>query len=167
MPTPGTKTKESIRRDKIEETEKLMKTTEEIIKTSNADMKKTMQDILAIHKKNMADYKDPNSQTINMLWEQELFVRESDKKYFEENQKRWEKEYPANYKEIIKVRLQRYLELAATVDFTAELVEKDNKKKFVKPAYEAKNYEWKMVYRAGKEVYDVAKLFAEQWLKEL
>jgi hypothetical protein len=167
MSTPSTKTKESIRKDKIEETEKLMKTTEEIIKTSNADMKKTMQDILAMHKKNLADYKDLNSQTINMLWEQELFVRESDKKNFEENLQRWETEYPVNYKEIVKARLQKYLELAATVDFSAELVEKYNKKLFVKSAYEAKNYEWKMVYRAGKEVYDVAKVFAEQWLKEL
>lgn len=167
MSTPGNKTKESIRKDKIEETEKLMKTTEEIIKTSNADMKKTMQDILAMHKKNLVDYKDPNSQTINMLWDQELFVRESDKKHFEENLQRWEKEYPVNYKEIVKARLQKYLELAATVDFGADLTERYNKKVFVKPAYESKNYEWKMIYRAGKEVYDVAKLFAEQWVKEL
>ena len=167
MSTPNNKTKESIRKDKIEETEKLIKTTEEIIKSSNADMKKTMQDILTMHKKNLADYKDPNSQMINMLWEQELFVRESDKKHFEESQKRYETEFPANYKEIIKERLKRYLDLAATVDFSAELTERYNKKVFVKQAYEAKNYEWKMIYRAGKEVYDVAKVFAEQWLKEL
>lgn len=167
LSTPSNKTKESIRKDKIEETEKLMKTTEEIIRTSNADMKKTMQDILTMHKKNLEDYKDPNSQTINMLWEQELFIRESDKKHFEENQKRYETEYPANYRDIVKVRLKRYLELAATVDFSAELVEKDGRKRFVKSSYEAKNYEWKTVYRAGKEVYDVAKVFAEQWLKEL
>jgi hypothetical protein len=57
--------------------------------------------------------------------------------------------------------------VAGTVDFNAELVEKDRKKKFVNRAYEGKNYEWKMIFRAGKDVYDVAKVFAEQWLKEL
>lgn len=167
LPTPNSKTKEGIRKDKIDETKELMKKTEEIIKTTTPEMKKTMQDILTMHKKNLADYQDSNSQMINMLWEQELFSRESDKKHYEENLKNWESNYPADFKSLVKARLQRYLTVAATVDFNAELVEKYNKKRFVNQAYEGKNYEWKMIFRAGKEVYDVAKVFAEQWLKEL
>jgi hypothetical protein len=168
VPVPNSKTKESIRKDKIEETKKLMKTTEEIIKTSKDDMKKTMQNILDMHKKNLADYQDPNSKFIDMLWKQELSTRESDMKHYEENLKRWETNYPANHKEVVKMRLQRYLTVAATVDFGAELVTgTDKKKRFVNRTYESKNYEWKMIYRAGKEVYDVAKVFAENWQKEL
>jgi hypothetical protein len=167
LPTPNSKTKESIRKDKIEETQKLMKKTEEILKTSEGDMKKTMQEVLAIHKQNLADYQDPNSKMINMMWDQELFRRDADKKHYEENLKRWETNYPADYKVLVKVRLERYLKVAGTVDFNAELVEKDRKKKFVNQAYEGKNYEWKMIFRAGRDVYDVAKIFAEQWLKEL
>jgi hypothetical protein len=167
VPVPNSKTKESIRKDKIEEVQKLMKKTEEIITKSEGEMKKTMQDILVMHKKNLADYQSPNSQMINMLWDQELFTRESDKKHYEENLKRWELNYPADYKQLVKTRLQRYLELAATVDFSAELVEKYGKKKFVNQKYEGKNYEWKMIFRAGGDVYEIAKPFAEQWLKEL
>lgn len=77
------------------------------------------------------------------------------------------KRLPENFNDIIKIRLQKYLSLAATVDFNAQLLQKNDKVYFVDRNYEAKNYEWKMIFRAGKEVYDVAKPFAEQWMSEL
>jgi hypothetical protein len=165
--TPRSVTKESIRKDKIEETKKLMKKTEEIIKTADGEMKKTMQGVLDIHKTNMKDYEDPNSKMINMLWQNELNDREKDKARFRDNMKNWETNFPVDYKVIIKSRLQKYLELAETVDFSAELVEKYGKKRFVNPKYEGKNDDWKMIYRAGKDVYEVTRTFAQNWLKEL
>ncbi|MEI9945940.1 MAG: hypothetical protein WDN26_17180 [Chitinophagaceae bacterium] len=86
---------------------------------------------------------------------------------YNENMKYWEKNYPADYKDLIKARLQKYLTLAATVDFSAELTEKNGKKYFVKQEYERKNADWKMIYRAGKDVYETSKAFAESWMKEL
>jgi hypothetical protein len=159
--------KEQIRKWKIEDTEKNIKRTEEIIKKSDADMKKTMQTVLDMHNKNLKDYKDPNSKTIEMLYQNEVRNEESDIKRHKENLKNWEINFPADHREIIRSRLQKYLNLANTVDFTAELTEKNKKKVFVNKAYEGKNSDWKMIFRAGKEVYDVAKPFAEQWLKEL
>jgi hypothetical protein len=126
-----------------------------------------MENILDMHKKSLKDYQDPNSKMIDALWQDELAVRESDVKRYKENLKNWEVNYPADYKQLIRSRLERYLEIAATVDFSAELVEKDKKKRFVDPKYEGKNYEWKMIFRAGKDVYEVAKTFSEQWVKEL
>ena len=64
-------------------------------------------------------------------------------------------------------RLQKFVDLAKTVDFNAELKTIDGKKKFVNTAYEYKSYEWKQIYRAGKDVIEPAVTFAEQWIKEL
>ena len=66
-----------------------------------------------------------------------------------------------------KKRLQHFVDLAKTVDFKAELKEVHGKKKFVNPTYEGKSYEWKQVFRAGKEVIVPAVSFSEQWIKEL
>ena len=67
----------------------------------------------------------------------------------------------------IKERLNHFLELAATVDFNAELKQVGKMRKFVNPQYEGKAYDWKQIFRAGKEVIEPARQVAEQWLKEL
>jgi hypothetical protein len=63
--------------------------------------------------------------------------------------------------------LQKFIDLASTVDFSAELKLVNGKKKFVNPLYEAKAYDWKQVFRAGKDVIEPAMTFAQQWIKEL
>lgn len=77
----------------------------------------------------------------------------------------WEKTYPADPAIVIKRRLQEYLQLAATVDFTAKLTGSGKKQTFINPAYEKKNLKWKAIYRAGKEVNDVVTAFVKEWLK--
>ena len=166
-PTRVAKSKEAIRKEKIDETNDLIKKTEEIIKTSTGNMKEAMQEVLDMHKKNLADYKDPNSQMIDIFYQQELAAAGSAEDDYKESMKRWQENYPEDYKQLIKTRLTKYLSIAATVDFNAALTERNGKKKFVKPEYEAKNADWKMIFRAGEEVYRVVKPFAEQWIKEL
>ena len=43
----------------------------------------------------------------------------------------------------------------------------NGKKKFVNPTYEGKSYNWKQIYRAGREVIEPAISFAEQWIREI
>jgi hypothetical protein len=160
-------TKEDIRKDKIEETRKSIKETEETMKSANADLKKIIEGVLEMHKANLKEYQDPNSAMIDLFFQGDEYERQSNQKRYKEDMANWEKNYPADYKQMIRTRLERYLSLASTVDFNAELVDRAGKKKFVNPAYEAKNYEWKMIYRAGKEVGGVTIAFAKQWLKEL
>ena len=74
-----------------------------------------------------------------------------------------EKRYPSDAKELIKQRLNEFLEVSATVDFDAQL----NGSMFANPTYEAKSQQWKMCYRAGKEVVAVAREEAQAWLKEM
>jgi hypothetical protein len=66
---------------------------------------------------------------------------------------------------LVKQRLQDFLEISASVEFDEELNTGD--RKFANPEYERKNDQWKMCYRAGKEVVHAAREFAEKWLAEL
>lgn len=160
------RTKEEIRKEEIAKLEKSVKESEGIMKTST-EMAKIMKPVVEMNKKSIEEYKKPDNQTIAYMYKDELDRAERDKQYYQESMVRWEKEFPVDYRQLIAARLQKYLDLAATVDFNAELKQAGNKKKFVNPAYEGKAYDWKQIYRAGKEVYSVAKPFAEQWIKEL
>lgn len=166
-PSATVKSKEEIRKEKISETEKSIKSMEESMKTMSADMQKIMQGGVDMQKNMLKEYKDPNSQMIDLFYQGEVMNHQSDLSRYKEDMTKWEMNYPTDHRQIIRARLQKYLTLAATVDFSAELYDKNGKKYFVKHEYEIKNDEWKMIYRAGKEVYDVTKAFAENWLKEL
>lgn len=82
------------------------------------------------------------------------------------NATRWNKLYPEDPRVMIKARLNEYLQLLPTVDFNAQVKTVGSKKKFVNPAYEQKSLRWKAIYRAGKDVNDVAAKFAKEWLQE-
>lgn len=159
------RTRAAISKDEVAETMEQIKKTEEIMK--KPDMKKIMEPTYDMMKKNLVELKDTNSKMINNLWMGEQRDYEQSVRSYKERFANWEKNYPESINDMIKARLQKYLELAKTVDFTAELKQVGKKQKFVNPTYEGKSYDWKMVFRAGKEVYDVTKPFAEQWIKEL
>ena len=166
MPTEKLLTKEEVRAEKLAEAEKSLKKSEETAKVS-ADMAKIMKPTIDMLKKQLVDYKDPNNKHIEMYHQSEKYEYEKRIKSYEERLAKWTKEFPADYKVKVRERLQRFLDLSATVDFNAELKQVGNKKKFVNPEYEGKAYDWKQIYRAGKEVIEPARKFAEQWLSEL
>ncbi|MBD0850097.1 hypothetical protein [Maribacter arenosus] len=93
-------------------------------------------------------------------------IMEASKKPFP-NKELWEQTYPENPEVLVKKRLQEYLALVNTVDFSAKLTAPDNYKiqKFENPNYERKSPQWKACYRAGKDVNDVFTSFANEWLK--
>ena len=159
------RTREDIRKEKIAETEKSIAKTLEIMKQK--DMAKIMQPTLDILKKTLEDYKQPDNKYIESFYQYEIRENEDRKRSYQERLARWEKDFPADFNVKVKERLQKFLALSATVDFNAELKQVGNKKKFVNPAYESKSYDWKQIYRAGKDVIEPARMFAEKWLSEL
>jgi hypothetical protein len=161
------KTKDEIRKEKIEETEKSIKETETNMKTMKPEIVKALQPMVELLKNNLKDYKDPNSKMIDLFYQSEVMNKENSERSYEESMKQWEEQYPADYRQLIKQRLQKFIDLASTVDFSAELKLVNGKKKFVNPTYEAKAYDWKQVFRAGKEVIEPAMSFAQQWIKEI
>ncbi|ULQ56063.1 hypothetical protein KJS94_15550 [Flavihumibacter rivuli] len=70
---------------------------------------------------------------------------------------------PEDPKQMVKKRLEKFMEVSATVDFDAAL----NGSRFADPRYEAKPKEWKMCFRAGKEVVAAAREEVAKWLQEL
>jgi hypothetical protein len=74
-----------------------------------------------------------------------------------------EKRYPSDANQMIKQRLEEFMNLSASVDFEAQL----NGSMFANPVYEAKSNQWKMCFRAGRQVVEAAREEAQVWLKEL
>jgi len=93
--------------------------------------------------------------------------RAGDLQNYEEQLATWREEYPADPKELVKQRLEQFLEVTEGVDFEAKLVKNGSKMRFANEEYEDKSSEWKLAYRAGKPATDAARTFAKTWLGEL
>lgn len=161
------RTKAEIQKDEISKMEKSLKDSEKNMKDFNAEMKKNMEPVLEMFRKTLKEYQDPNHQYFESLLQYEKFQKEADAKGYTENVLKWQHNYPADFKPIIKERLTKFLDITKDVDFDAALKTEYNKKKFVNAAYERKPMEWKQAFRAGKEVTEYARAFAGKWLAEL
>jgi len=161
------RTKEQVQKEEIARTEKMIKETEESVKKMPADMQKAMKPALDQGQKQLKDYQNPNHKLWAALAEND--VRENERKttQYKKDIERWENQFPVDSKEIVKLRLQKFLDVTADVDYNAELKERYNKKVFVNPDYERKPQEWKMAFRSGKEVTETARAFVQKWMTEL
>ncbi|MDB5251554.1 MAG: hypothetical protein JWP27_723 [Flaviaesturariibacter sp.] len=166
VPHPA-KTKEDIRKERIAEMEKAIRETEANMAKMTPEVIKAMAPLLATFKSNLADYKKPESAMIEMFYQSELMGEEARQREAEQRLEKWEADYPADVRTLLKTRLQAFIEKAASVDFSAALKESGGKLRFVDPRYEAQSAEWKMIFRAGPEVIRPAVAFAKAWLAEL
>lgn len=162
-----TQTKEQVRQKQIDEMKKAITNMEAVAKTLPAANQKDFKASIEMYKKNIKEYEDPKNQMIELMYQGQLEERQKEVKDLKDATKKWEAEYPVEVKAFIKGRLQHYLDVAATVDFSAELVEKYGKKRFVNQTYQSKSNEWKMIFRAGKDTYEATKVFIDGWMKEL
>ncbi len=157
-------TREQISKKKITETEGVIKTYENILKTTtDAKAKKEFEQVLEMAKKQLLEYKSGKSAQIDYEVNQEERQYQEKKNEMDE----WVKQNPESNAGLIKKRLEEFLAYTKGIDYNAALVEKNGKKFFTNPKYEAMNVKWKMGFRAGKEVTETARAFVQQWLKEL
>jgi len=112
---------------------------------------------------------DPNNRVIKQRLDYAQRSNEQAVKQYQDKVKKFEANYPADPRQMIKIRLQQILDITADVDYSAELKDGWNNKVkvFVNPVYEKKPPEWKLAYRAGKQATDVLRSAAQQWLNEL
>ena len=158
---------QEIQKDEISKTEKGIKDTEKTIKEVNAEMAKGIQPVLDMLRKNLKEYQNPNHEYFASIAMGEKYQQENDVKRHKEYLQQWETNFPENLNHFIADKLKKMLEYTKGIDYNAALVEKYGKKRFVNPAYEGKRTEWKQGFRAGKEVTEQARAFAEKWLSEL
>ncbi|NII29237.1 hypothetical protein HB364_29425 [Pseudoflavitalea sp. X16] len=168
VPPEAAKTEAVIRQKFIDDAKKGIGNLEQLLKTTtDASMKKSVQNALEQTKQSLKDYEDPNSQMIKLAVQGEQNQYNWRLKDYEDKLKSWEEHTPAGVKALIKVRLQQLLKVTNDVDFNAQLTERYGKKVFVNREYEGKPSEWKMAFRAGKEVTNAVRAFATEWLKEV
>ncbi len=156
-----------IQKGEIAKTEKGIKDTEKTIKEVNAEMAKGIQPVLDMLRKNLKDYQNPNHEYFAAIAMGEKYQQENEEKRYKERMQEWEKNYPENLNYFIGDKLKKMLDHTKGIDYSAALVEKYGKKRFVNPAYESKGTEWKQGFRAGKDVTEPARAFAENWLSGL
>jgi hypothetical protein len=93
--------------------------------------------------------------------------RDRDVQAYEARMTEYERDFPKESGTLIARRLRRFLEVTRDIDFSARLVERDKKMRFVDPTLEGRPGEWKMCFRAGQAATQAARGFAQNWLKAL
>jgi hypothetical protein len=158
---------EQIRKENVESIKNSIAETEKGMKTIDEQYKKIYENSLIMLKKQLKEYEDPNNKMLKFIAESEQQQYEQHMQEYEANTKAWEVKFPASHLAFVKARLQQVLDATADVDFNAQLVERNNKKYFVNRDYERKSANWKYAFRAGKEVTQTVRQYAEQWVKEI
>ncbi len=118
-------------------------------------------------KKYLEDTQNPDNELIKLYADNYSLTLDAYKKDSAERISEWQAQYPDNKMLFVKKRLEEFMKVTADVDFNATTVEKNGKTYFVNQQYEAKDYKWKMAYRAGKDPVQTSRTFVQQWLGEI
>jgi hypothetical protein len=161
------RTKEEVQKEEVAKLQKTIKDNEETIKTLTGDVKKGFEQAVVEQKKMLKDYQDPKNQMWEFMAQADVNENKYKREQFKRDMEKWEKDLPANPSILVKQRLEKFMKETADIDYNAELKDRYNKKVFVKPEYERKSREWKMGFRAGKNVTETARAFIQKWLSEL
>lgn len=161
------RTIEDIQKEEVGKIEQSIKDLEKSIKEATPDVAKSLKPVLDMQKQTLKEYQNPKNEMFKIMLDGDKYQAEDNQRRYKEDLENWQKSYPENVNLFIAEKLKKMLEATKGIDYNAALVEKYNKKRFVNPAYESKNREWKQGFRAGKDVTETARAFAQQWLAEL
>jgi hypothetical protein len=136
------------------------------ISQMSPDMQKQMQPVLeqmqaAVDKA----AKDPNTAAIMKGAIAQQSQHDSDQHKNELSS--YDKDFPADPKQLIAKRLHDFLDETKDLDFNAKLEGSGGSMRFANPQFESKSDRWKLCFRAGKEPTMAARAFASDWLGQL
>ncbi len=144
-----------------------LKEAESKLKAASGDAKKLYELSLSQLKQEREALKNPSHpmhgdyvENLTEETEENVTQRKMESDYFN-------RDFPPTVKELVKLRLQKFLDVTATINFNATLVQEGRFKVFADPSLEAKNGDWKKLFRAGPETIGAAREFAQAWLKDL
>lgn len=163
----GVATSEEKIKARIEQVKQDIQDTEADLPKQTGDMKKLYESQLKELKKELKALSNPADPAYSWYAEQITEVKGSEKNFAVDNIKYWQQDYPATVKELVKKRLEEFLDLTKDIDFNAQLVKSGSKMVFADAALEAKSWEWKRCFRCGKETILAARQYAQQWLATL
>lgn len=160
---------EGMKREQRESLTKSIRESKESLKNLGGEVRKSMEEGIKNMENMLKEVDNPSNPMFspemnNMLkqgWDQEY-------QNYQRALEAWNREWPESPSTLIRNRLNYFLELSSTVDFTARLSRSPNGKMvFINPAYESKPSDWKLLYRCGKESVEAARGVARAWLVEL
>jgi hypothetical protein len=166
VPEPA-KTEEQLRKEQTDKMKEDIAKMEKAVKTGPAEFKKIYEDNLKMQQKALKEFEDPSNKQIKYMVQSEKSNYDYRVNRYNKEMKEWEESSPENPMILVKKRLQEALDITKDVDFNAELTVKYGKKVFVNPTYERKHANWKYAFRAGKEVTETVRAFAQQWIGEI
>jgi len=164
-------TDEQAANDKARSVQDIENIKKQLAETKDAALKKALEDALRQVEQIKKQMDTPE---MKAMMEQ---AKAAQKQAFEMEVKTDNENYNKQYAEwlakknsdvVIKKLLQQYLALENTVDFSAATYKNAyGRIVFMDPTNEAKSSDWKMCFRAGKDVNAAAKAFVQRWLVEL
>lgn len=164
---PVVQTPEEFQQGIIANARKSMADTEQSLKKADASMKPVFEKVLESIRKQLQQAEDPNNKSIAGYRNgYPVLVKNRDDTYAKAIAA-WEAKYPAQHQQFIKQRLLQFLEETKDINFAAELYEKKGIRYFTDKNYESKSMYWKMAFRAGKEVVEPARAFAQEWIQSI
>lgn len=165
-PKPARSTQQ-IRDEYVKTTKEGIASSEKAMANMPAEYHKSMQEGIDALKKQLEEYEKPESELMKILTQGEQQQYDWGMKDYQSKLADWEKNYPASQQLFVKQQLQKMLDKIKSVDYGAALRDDHGLKKFVNPTYENKPDEWKLAFRAGKEVTETVIPFVQQWVAEI
>ncbi|MCG2617282.1 hypothetical protein LZZ85_23500 [Terrimonas sp. NA20] len=161
------KTPESMQQETVDILKKNIADLETKLKKADAATKPVLEKTLESMRKQQLQAQDPENRTIaNYRKGYPAMVKSRDELHAK-SMADWEAKYPSDHLHFIKMRLQQFLNETGDIDFDAQLFIKNGKKYFENREYERKSDRWKMAFRAGREVVEPARAFAQEWIKAI
>ena len=158
---------EDMRRQMIDSYKKSITQLETAVSKATGSTKTIFEKALADSREQLKEAEDPNNAMIVNYAESYKQLVASSEKSYQEQIAEWEVKYPSNEMLFVKQRLNQFLEETRDIDYNAELVVKNSKKVFANPVYEHRSKNWKMAYRAGREVTEPARVYVTRWIQEI
>lgn len=152
---------------RIAELNQEISSTESEMKKASGDFKKLYEATLKMQKDQLKILSNPKDPMFALYGGKTEEMQAEELKEYKLALKEYEDDFPADPRQLIKRRLQQFLDLTSDIDFDAKLVSRYGKMRFENPILENKDSNWKMCFRAGKETITAARDYARQWLIEL
>jgi hypothetical protein len=165
-PEPMETRKQSAKRD-LEESIRNYKN--EMSEATSQEDKAEYKEQIESARKELKEIDNPDNPNYSKTEEEsQMKWYEQEMQQYKDSMVQWEKDNPANLDKLIKAKLEEFLKESDGIDFNAALVKQPSgKMEFAKKEFEEMSDLRKMCFRAGKNATDEARMFAQEWLKEL
>jgi hypothetical protein len=168
-PPEKPKTAAELRKTQKEELQKGLKEAEANYRKAPANQREIFKGVVDMYKEQLKQVDDPSNPMFS--GDMDAMMQQGYLQQLEEHKTQvaeWEKAWPTDPTHMIKKWLTEFLEVSKDIDYTAAVKPGEfGKSVFVKAEYESKPGNWKMCYRAGRDVVSAGRSAAQQWLNEL